>query len=100
MVRNFRAIPSALIAIAIAGVACPAAAGTSRFVRTSLDEAAVSDAPTLPPRIIRTRLDDADLPFYDPSRRLIRISLDEDGAPYAPLAPSDAPGRRVRTTLD
>lgn len=90
----------ALFALCVLSVACPAAAATHRFVRTSLDDAPVSIAPARAARIIRTRLDDADLPFYDPGQRLIRISLDEDGAPYAPLAPSDAPGRHVRTTLD
>jgi hypothetical protein len=82
-----------------------AASTTSRFVRTSLDDAAVVAAP-LPAhtaRIIRNSLDEpghAEFPLADERLRLIRASLDADQAEYIPLRESLGRGRYVRTTLD
>lgn len=92
------------LAVAVLGTAPGAlAAGSavSPFVRTALDDDAPAAAPPAPRRI-RSSLDDASHASFplDAEGRLIRLSLDEDGASYGHLTPLPSRARHVRTALD
>jgi len=84
-------------------VSAPAAA-TTRYVRTSLERDGVTHVHPNAARVIRSSLDDAshaDFPLDDaPSRRLIRISLEDSSPPYGQLSPAAPKARRFRMTLD
>lgn len=85
-------------------VAAPAAATTTRYVRTSLEQDGVSHAQPNAARLIRNSLDDAshaDFPADDTDNgRRIRISLEDGSAPYGQLSPAAPKARRFRMTLD
>ena len=77
------------------------------YVRTSLDEDAPGPSQVREPRRFRTSLDDVshasfpvDTAAFDSAGRLIRVSLDDGGAPYGHLSPGQSQARRYRTTLD
>lgn len=100
-----RFLPLFLASALLLPASALAANGTSRLVRTSLDDDAVVQAP-LPARtarIIRNNLDEpghAEFPLHDERLRLIRASLDAESAQYVRLDQPMARARVVRTTLD
>lgn len=91
----------ALAVLFVAPGALAAGSSLSPFVRSSLDDDAPAPAPPSPRRI-RSSLDDASHVSFplDAEGRLIRLSLDEDGASYGHLTPSPSRSRHVRTALD
>ncbi len=85
----------------------PPALATGVGVRTSLDEDAPAPSYVREPRRFRTSLDDVshasfplDTAAVGSAGRLIRISLEDSGARYGHLGPTQSQARRYRTTLD
>lgn len=94
----------ALAVLCVAPGALAAGSSTSPYLRTALDDDAPAVGPR-PPRRIRSSLDDASHASFplDTEGRLIRVSLDDEGARYGHLTPvpsRTSRARHVRIALD
>jgi hypothetical protein len=95
------------LALAVLGVAPSALAAPESarvYLRTSLDEAPATLAPSTPRRI-RNTLEDAPPTSHaafpiDVEGRLIRLTLTEGAPAYGRLSTPHESARRIRTTLD
>jgi len=89
------------LALGLAFFVCSASASAlaaPRQIRLSLDDEARGSLPSARPS--HGDFPPTTQPAAAPSGRLIRLSLDDDGAVYGHLRHLVALGRRIRTTLD